>query len=85
MSGPPPEDWIHGLGYGSADKGDLGRHLSSLHTILVENISKVPEDNKHNLDHLKTVLNEINSNLHRPLTSTLDNIAEPTPVKVVNT
>ena len=30
VSGPPPEDWIHGLNLGH-DKSDLGRHLSALH------------------------------------------------------
>ena len=38
VSGPPPEDWIHGLG---EQRGALGRHLSSLHTVLVENVGKV--------------------------------------------
>jgi len=77
VSGPPPEDWIHRLSLGN-EKGDLGRHLSNLHTVLVENISKVTSD----LDDLKIILNNINSNLHHPTTSTLDNIAEPTPVKI---
>ena len=81
VSSPPPEDWIHDLNLGN-DKADLGRHLSNLHTILVENISKVPSSDNLNLDHIKAVLNDINANLHRPLTSTLDNIAEPTPVKI---
>ena len=85
VSGPPPEDWIHGtekiyiysncnpiyllagLNIGT-DKGDLGKHLSSLHTILVENISKVPASSETNpcLDQLTTILNCINSNLHHP-------------------
>ena len=43
VSGPPPEDWIHGLGEqgAGARPGALGRHLSSLHTVLVENVGKV--------------------------------------------
>ena len=43
VSGPPPEDWIHGLETqgGGARPGQLGRHLSSLHTVLVENVGKV--------------------------------------------
>jgi len=81
VSGPPPEDWIHGLSLGN-DKGDLGRHLSNLHTILVENISKIPSGDNNNLDLLKTILNDINSNLHHPSTTTLDSIAEPTPFKI---
>ena len=42
VSGPPPEDWIHGLEtQGGARPGQLGRHMSSLHTVLVENVGKV--------------------------------------------
>jgi len=81
VSGPPPEDWIHGLSLGN-DKSDLGRHLSNLHTILVENICKIPSGDNNNLDLLKTILNDINSNLHHPSTATLDSIAEPTPFKI---
>lgn len=114
VSNPPPEDWIQRLsigGGGEHRRGDLGRHLSNIHTILVENISKIPASNSSssstnnittistsgnssstgclevnsssfNLEHLKGILNDINSNLHRPSTATLDNIAEPTPVKI---
>jgi len=82
VSGPPPEDWINGLMLGN-EKGELGRHLSNLHTILVENVSKVPSStDSRNLDILKSILNEINSNLHHPSTNTLDSIAEPTPMKI---
>ena len=81
VSSPPPEDWIHDLS-ALNEKGDLGKHLSNLHTILVENICKIPSGGNLNLQHLKSILNNINSNLHRPSTSTLDNIAEPTPVKI---
>ena len=80
VSGPPPEDWIHGLNLGH-DKSDLGRHLSALHTILVENVSKIPASCD-SLDSLRTILNDISNNLHRPSTSTLDSIAEPTPMKI---
>ena len=44
VSGPPPEDWIHGLGESQgagARPGALGKHYSSLHTVLVENVGKV--------------------------------------------
>ena len=80
VSGPPPEDWIHGLNLAGDKQGDLGRHLSALHTILVENISKLPADAE--IEHLKKILNDISNNLHRPSTTILDNIAEPTPSKI---
>merc|ERR1719150_1269879 len=68
VSGPAPEDWIHGLSSIGNDKGDLGRHMSNLHTILVENVSKVPQNDQHNykLEMLRTILNDISNNLHRP-------------------
>jgi len=83
VSGPPPEDWIHGLNLGN-DRGDLGRHMSSLHTILVENVSKIPGDANPSscMENLRTILNDISNNLHRPSTTTLDSIAEPTPYKI---
>ena len=83
VSGPPPEDWIHGLSIGN-DKGDLGRHMSNLHTILVENVSKVPQTDQQNpqLEMMRTILNDISNNLHRPSTTTLESIAEPTPFKI---
>ena len=83
VSGPPPEDWIHGLSTGN-DKGDLGRHMSNLHTILVENVSKVPQTDQQNpqLETMRTILNDISNNLHRPSTATLESIAEPTPFKI---
>ena len=84
VSGPPPEDWIHGLNLGN-DQGDLGRHLSALHTILVENVSKLPGEQQTPcpaMDNLRTILNDISNNLHRPSTTTLDSIAEPTPFKI---
>ena len=58
---------LAGLNIGT-DKGDLGKHLSSLHTILVENISKVPASPETNpcLDQLTTILNCLISNLHHP-------------------
>jgi len=81
VSGPPPEDWIDNLS-GSSDRVDLGKHSSLLHTILVENISKIPAASNVNFDELKTILNDINGSLHRPTTKILDSIAEPTPVKL---
>ena len=42
VSGPPPEDWITGLGEaGGQGAAQLARHLSGLHTVLVENVGKV--------------------------------------------
>ena len=84
VSGPAPEDWIHGLSSTGNDKGDLGRHMSNLHTILVENVSKVPQNDQQNpkLEMLRTILNDISNNLHRPSTATLESIAEPTPFKM---
>jgi len=81
VSGPPPEDWIHGLG---EQRGALGRHLSSLHTVLVENVGKVPasQEEGSGLERLRTILNDISNNLHRPSTSILESIAEPTPLKI---
>ena len=87
VSGPPPEDWIHGLGEAQgagARPGQLGRHLSSLHTVLVENVGKVPASQEEGvgLERLRTILNDISNNLHRPSTSILESIAEPTPLKI---
>jgi len=81
VSGAPPEDWLHGLGE-SSERGELGRHLSILHTVLVESVCKVPADESHSLEPLKTVLNDISNNLHHPTSTTLDSIAEPTPFKI---
>lgn len=81
VSGAPPEDWIHGLGE-TSERGELGRHLANLHTVLVESVCKVPVNESHSLEGLKTVLNDISNNLHHPTSSTLDSIAEPTPFKI---
>ena len=40
VSGAPPEDWLHGVGEGG-ERGELGRHLATLHTVLVDSVCKV--------------------------------------------
>merc|ERR1711936_241250 len=81
VSGAPPEDWLHGVGEGG-ERGELGRHLSTLHTVLVDSVCKVPAADGQGLEGLKTVLNDISNNLHHPTSTTLESIAEPTPFKI---
>ena len=81
VSSAPPEDWLNGLGEG-VERGELGRHLANLHTVLVDSVCKVPPEESHSLEGLKTVLNNISNNLHHPTSTTLDSIAEPTPFKI---
>ena len=81
VSGAPPEDWLHGVGEGG-ERGELGRHLATLHTVLVDSVCKVPAVDCQGLEGLKTVLNDISNNLHHPTSTTLESIAEPTPFKI---
>ena len=81
VSGAPPEDWLHGVGEGG-ERGELGRHLATLHTVLVDSVCKVPASDCQGLEGLKTVLNDISNNLHHPTSTTLESIAEPTPFKI---
>ena len=81
VSGAPPEDWLHGVGEGG-ERGELGRHLATLHTVLVDSVCKVPAADGQGLEGLKTVLNDISNNLHHPTSTTLESIAEPTPFKI---
>jgi RAS protein activator-like 2 len=81
VSAAPPEDWLHGLGE-ATERGELGRHLASLHTVLVDSVCKVPVGESDNLAGLQTILNDISNNLHHPTSATLESIAEPTPFKI---
>lgn len=77
ISSPLAEDgWIPNLAT-PLEKTDLGYHLSCLHTVLFENISKVPADNPKSV-RLRELLDEINSILHRPTIAGLEQISQPT-------
>ena len=61
-----------------SEKSDLGRHLSCLHTILFENISKIPETGNPKAERLRQLLDDINSILNRPTSSYLTQISQTT-------
>eukprot|EP00095_Tigriopus_kingsejongensis_P009722 maker-scaffold748_size102973-snap-gene-0.12 protein:Tk09722 transcript:maker-scaffold748_size102973-snap-gene-0.12-mRNA-1 annotation:"probable ras gtpase-activating protein isoform x2" len=77
ISSPLAEDgWIPNLS-SPLEKTDLGRHLSCLHCILFENISKIPSDNP-KTQRLRELLDEINNILHRPTIPQLEQISQST-------
>ena len=77
ISSPLSEDgWIPNLS-SPVEKSELGRHLSLLHTILFENISKVPADHPKSAK-LRQLLDNINSFLNRPTIPQLEQISQPT-------
>ena len=77
ISSPLAEDcWIPSLSY-PVEKSDLGKYLSSLHTILFENVSKLPIDNQKSVK-LRQLLDDINSILKRPTIPQLEKISQPT-------
>lgn len=77
ISSPLAEDgWIPNLS-APLEKTDLGRHLSCLHTVLSENVSKMPTDNP-KMARLRELLDEINAILHRPSLPELEQISQPT-------
>lgn len=77
ISSPLAEDgWIPNL-CNPVEKSDLGRHLSCLHTILFENISKLPVDNPKSI-RLRQLLDDINSIMNRPTIPQLEQISQPT-------
>eukprot|EP00093_Oithona_nana_P014319 14319.XXX_1187698_1183622_1 [CDS] Oithona nana genome sequencing. len=79
ISSPLAEDcWIPSLSY-PVEKSDLGRYLSSLHTILFENVSKLPIENAKSVK-LRQILDDINAILKRPTIPQLEQISQPTPV-----
>ena len=79
ISSPLAEDcWIPSLSY-PVEKSDLGRYLSSLHTILFENVSKLPIENAKSV-RLRQILDDINAILKRPTIPQLEQISQPTPV-----
>ena len=78
ISSPLAEDgWIPNLLSTPMEKTDLGRHLSCLHTILFENVSKVPSESVKAI-RLRDLLDEINNILHRPTIPQLEQISQPT-------
>lgn len=78
ISSPLAEDcWIPNLS-SPLEKTDLGRHLSCLHTILFENISKVNATEHPKAVRLRQLLDDINSVLHRPTIPELEKISQPT-------
>ena len=72
----PEDGWISHLS-GTGDKSELGRHLSILHTILFENVSKVPSDSPIAIK-LRQLLDDINSSLDRPTIPQLERISQST-------
>ena len=75
ISSPLAEDgWIPNLAL-PADKSELGRHLSCLHTILSENISTMSTTKS---ARLRILLDGINVILHRPSIPQLEEISRPT-------
>merc|ERR1711981_1146260 len=77
ISSPLSEDcWIPSLSY-PVEKYDLGRYLSSLHTILFENVSKLPTDNAKSVK-LRELLDDISNILKRPTIPQLEQISQPT-------
>ena len=55
----------------------LFRYLSSLHTILFENVSKLPTDNAKSVK-LRELLDDISNILKRPTIPQLEQISQPT-------
>ncbi len=87
ISSPVPEEqWMPDLTSSSnpaMDRAELGRHLSCLHTILFENVSKVTVDDDDDEDagvaaRLREQLDEINQLLRRPTMPQLEQISQPT-------
>ncbi|QQP51171.1 Putative Ras GTPaseactivating proteinlike, partial [Caligus rogercresseyi] len=60
-----------------ADRFDLGRHLSCVHSILFENVSLLNPENESAL-RLRQLLDDLNSRLHRPTIPQLEQISQPT-------
>ena len=86
ISSPLAEDgWIPALSTNGppSEKSDLGRHLSCLHTILFENISKIPDKGNPKAERLRQLLDDINSILNRPSDSYLRQISQTTMETVV--
>ncbi len=79
ISAALPDDWIPNLLSAPAPlerRADLGRHLSCLHTVLSENISKINE-NVPVASRLRRILDELNALLHRPSIPELEQISQP--------
>lgn len=77
ISSPLADDcWIPSLSY-PVEKADLGKYLSSLHTILFENVSKLPIENSKSIK-LRQLLDDINNILKRPTIPQLEQISQPT-------
>ena len=74
---PLAEDyWIPSLS-SPVEKADLGKYLSSLHTILFENVAKLDGENAKSVK-LTQLLDELNAILKRPTSSKLAQISQPT-------
>jgi len=77
ISSPLAEDyWIPSLS-SPVEKADLGKYLSSLHTILFENVAKLDGENAKSVK-LTQLLDELNAILKRPTSSKLAQISQPT-------
>ena len=77
ISSPLAEDyWIPSLS-SPVEKADLGKYLSSLHTILFENVAKLDGENPKSVK-LTQLLDELNDILKRPTSSKLAQISQIT-------
>merc|ERR1712083_1197260 len=77
ISSPLAEDyWIPSLS-SPVEKADLGKYLSSLHTILFENVAKLDGENAKSA-RLTQLLDELNKIMKRPTNSDLSRISQPT-------
>jgi len=77
ISSPLAEDyWIPSLS-NPVEKADLGKYLSSLHTILFENVAKLDGENTNSVK-LTQLLDELNAILKRPTSSKLAQISQTT-------
>jgi len=77
ISSPLAEDyWIPSLS-SPVEKADLGKYLSSLHTILFENVAKLDSENAKSVK-LTQLLDELNAILKRPTSSKLAQISQTT-------
>merc|ERR1712228_284455 len=81
ISSPLAEDyWIPSLS-SPVEKADLGKYLSSLHTILFENVAKLDGENPKSVK-LTQLLDELNAILKRPTSSKLAQISQITTTTV---
>jgi len=84
VSSPLPEDvWLTSLASNeessrkAAASTGLGRHLATLHTILLEHAPKMDSNDSRGV-RLRQLLDDINALLHRPTIPQLEQISQPT-------